>query len=62
MAEQEQEREALEKVRIKLVDEFSSKDLYFLMGNLKNHPNSFVIIGLIYPPHPLKQRQLKLFQ
>lgn len=44
------EGEALEKVRIKLAEQFKSKDLYFLMGNLKNHKNSFVIIGLIYPP------------
>lgn len=45
------EKEALEKVRQKLEDEFlNKKDLYFIMGNLKNHKNSFMIIGLFYPP------------
>lgn len=45
------EKEALEKVRQKLEDEFlSKKDLYFIMGNLKNHKNSFMIIGIFYPP------------
>jgi hypothetical protein len=47
---EQREAEALEKVRIKLEDKFQSKDLYFLMGNLKSHKNSFVIIGLMYPP------------
>ncbi|WP_202947526.1 hypothetical protein [Nostoc punctiforme] len=45
------EKEALEKVRQKLEDEFlNKKDLYFIMGNLKNHKNSFMIIGIFYPP------------
>ncbi len=45
------EKEALEKVRQKLEDDFMpKKDLYFIIGNLKNHPKSFMIIGLFYPP------------
>ncbi|MEH2254085.1 hypothetical protein [Nostoc sp.] len=44
------EKEALKKVRQKLEDEFlSKKDLYFIMGNLKSHKNSFMIIGIFYP-------------
>ena len=44
------EKEALEKVRQKLEDEFLvKKDLYFIVGNLKNHKNSFIIIGIFYP-------------
>jgi hypothetical protein len=44
------EKDALEKVRQKLENEFlSKKDLYFIVGNLKNHKNSFMIIGLFYP-------------
>ncbi|MBE9214298.1 hypothetical protein IQ247_16755 [Plectonema cf. radiosum LEGE 06105] len=44
------EKEALEKVRQKLEDEFLvKKDLYFIVGNLKNHKNSFMIIGIFYP-------------
>ncbi len=49
--QQEQEAEALEKVRQKLEDDFlNKKDLYFIVGNLKNHKNTFFIIGLFYPP------------
>lgn len=45
------EKEALEKVRQKLEDDFLvKKDLYFIVGNLKNHKNSFMIIGRFYPP------------
>jgi hypothetical protein len=48
---EEREKEALEKVRQKLEDNFlNEKDLYFIVGNLKNHANSFMIIGLFYPP------------
>jgi hypothetical protein len=44
------EAEALLKVRQKLEDQFLSKnDLYFIVGNLKNHCNTFMIIGLFYP-------------
>lgn len=55
------EEEALEKVRIKLEEEFLSPklDLHFFMGNLKRYKNSFVVIGLVYPPR-LAGIQLKL--
>ena len=49
----EREEEALEKVRQKLVDRFMDEgkiDLYFIVGNLKNHSKTFMIIGLFYPP------------
>ncbi|WP_017325406.1 hypothetical protein [Synechococcus sp. PCC 7336] len=58
-SEQGREEEALEKVRIKLMEEFLPKDLYFLMGNIRKYPQNFVIIGIIYPPQR-KPRQLKL--
>jgi hypothetical protein len=55
------EEEALEKVRQKLEDDFlQNKDLYFIVGNLKNHVKSFMIIGLVYPPL-LKNKQMELF-
>ena len=44
------EQEALLKVKQKMEDEFlSKKDLYFIMGNLKTRPQTFMIIGLFYP-------------
>ncbi|MBE9118571.1 hypothetical protein IQ249_22025 [Lusitaniella coriacea LEGE 07157] len=55
------EQEALEKVRQKLEDDFlQNKDLYFIVGNLKNHSRSFMIIGLFYPPL-VKYNQMELF-
>lgn len=61
MTQQEREREALEKVRQKLEDEFiSQKDLYFIVGNQQIHPNSFMIIGIFYPPK-VNFEQLSLF-
>lgn len=57
----EAEQYALEKVRQKLEDDFlKSKDLYFIVGNLKNHAKSFMIIGLFYPPL-VKFNQMELF-
>ncbi len=48
--QQQKEEEALLKVRQKLADEFlSKKELYFIVGNLKNHSKVFMIIGLFYP-------------
>ena len=48
---QEKERDSLEKVRQKYSDEFlTKKDIYFIVGNLKNHCNIFMIIGVFYPP------------
>lgn len=50
LIQQQKEQEALLKVRQKLEDIFLSKnELYFIVGNLKNHPKVFMIIGLFYP-------------
>lgn len=58
---EKREQEAIEKVRQKLEVEFlSRKDLYFVVGNLKNHKESFMIIGLVYPPI-IENEQLTLF-
>jgi hypothetical protein len=57
----EKEQEALEKVRQKLEDDFlRQKELYFIVGNLKNHKNTFMIIGLFYPPK-IEFEQMSLF-
>ncbi|MEB3123201.1 MAG: hypothetical protein VKL41_18505 [Snowella sp.] len=57
----EAEEEALEKVRQKLEDNFlQTKDLHFIVGNLKNHAKTFMIIGLFYPPI-VKYHQATLF-
>lgn len=54
------ESEALLKVRQKLEDEFlSKKELYFIMGNLKNHSDSFMIIGIFYPPKTTPQNAVQ---
>jgi len=59
---EEKEKEALEKVRQKLQDEFLVKnDLYFIVGNLKNHKKVFMIIGLFYPMLPKNNHTLELF-
>jgi hypothetical protein len=48
---EEKENEAMIKVKKKLEDNFLvKKDLYFIIGNLKNHCQTFMIIGLFYPP------------
>lgn len=58
---EKKEQEAREKVRQKLEIEFLiQKDLYFIVGNLKNHKESFMIIGLVYPPI-INNQQLTLF-
>lgn len=55
------EQDALDKVKQKLVDEFLiKKDLYFIVGKLKNHKNTFMIIGIFYAPK-IKSEQLSLF-
>lgn len=46
-------------VQLKLSRFIEEKDLYFLLGNLKNRPQTFTIIGLIYPPK-VKGDQLSL--
>jgi hypothetical protein len=43
------EQESLDKVKQKLESFITDKDLHFIVGNLKNHRNSFMIIGLFYP-------------
>ena len=44
---EQREKEAVEKVRQKLeVDFCTTKDLYFIVGNLKKHNETFMIIGL----------------
>lgn len=59
--EEDQEKEALEKVKQKLEDEFlKKKDLYFIVGNQQRFPNGFMIIGLFYPPKA-EFEQLSLF-
>jgi hypothetical protein len=56
-----QEQEALAKVRQKLADNFlANKDLHFIVGNLKNHKNTFMIIGIFYPPK-VESEQLSIF-
>ena len=58
------EKEAIIKVKQKLENDFlSKKDLYFMVGNLKNHSKSFMIIGIFYPPKidPSKHETLSLF-
>lgn len=61
VTQDEKEINALEKVRQKLEDDFlNNKDLYFIVGNLKNHKNTFMIIGLFYPPK-VEFEQLSLF-
>lgn len=59
--EEDKEKEALERVRQKLEDDFlNNKDLYFILGNQQRFPNGFMIIGLFYPPK-VKFEQLSLF-
>ena len=55
-----QEKEALDKVKQKLEGFIVEKDLYFIVGNLKQHKNSFMIIGLFYPPI-VESERLSLF-
>ncbi|MDF0552169.1 hypothetical protein [Kamptonema sp. UHCC 0994] len=58
---EKKEEEGIIKVKQKLGGEFlSKKDLYFIVGNLKDHRQTFMIIGIFYPPM-LEYEQLKLF-
>ncbi|MCT7950124.1 hypothetical protein NG798_10035 [Ancylothrix sp. C2] len=58
---EDKEKDGLEKVRHKLeLDFLPKKDLYFIVGNLKNHRQNFMIIGLFYPPL-IEYEQLSLF-
>jgi len=45
-------------LRKKLEDEFSRKDLLFLMGTMHQFPNQWLIIGLVYPPQRSLQPNL----
>lgn len=61
VTEEQTEQEAVEKVRQKLEDDFlKKKEIYFIVGNLKNHCNTFMIIGIFYPPKT-DTIQMKLF-
>jgi hypothetical protein len=58
------EQEALLKVKQRMEDEFLSKnDLYFIVGNLKTYPKTFMIIGIFYPMKSKDddQTQLSIF-
>lgn len=55
------EQEAIKQIQKKLeIDFLAHKDLYFIVGNLKNHRQNFMIIGLFYPPL-IPSVQLSLF-
>jgi hypothetical protein len=58
--EDAREQESLDKVRQKLEGFIKNNDLHFIVGNLKNYKNSFMIIGLFYPPI-VQSEQLSLF-
>jgi hypothetical protein len=61
---EEKEQDALLKVKQKMDDEFlSKKDLYFIVGNLKTYPKTFMIIGIFYPMKSKDddQNQLSIF-
>lgn len=49
------EDDALEKVRMKYLDEFGKRDVHFLLGTTQQFhgfaPNPWVIIGIFAPPH-----------
>ena len=59
------EKVAIEKVRKKYFDYFTTRDLYFFMGTTKEHhrvsKNPFIIIGAFYPPMPSPYPQTNLF-
>jgi hypothetical protein len=58
---EDKEKEALSKVKQKMEEEFlSKKDLYFIVGNLKNHSHTFMIIGLVYPLKSKNEQQISL--
>ena len=55
------EKKALEKVRVKYVDQFQKTDLHFFLGTTQQFhfvaPNPWVIIGVFPIPH---ETQMKL--
>ena len=44
------------KLREKYEEWLPTRDLQFVVGTMKAHPNTFTIVGLIYPPGPQVQR------
>jgi hypothetical protein len=56
------EKIALEKVRLKYVDDFLTKDLHFFLGTTQQYhqvaPNPWVIIGVFPIPHDLQKSLL----
>jgi hypothetical protein len=40
------------KFRQRLENDFSSKDLLFLMGTIHRFPDQWLIVGIVYPPTP----------
>lgn len=59
------EKIAIEKVKQKYLEQFSTRDTYFFLGTtLKNHyvsKNPFIIIGVFYPPNLPQDEQMSLF-
>jgi hypothetical protein len=43
--------------RKKLEQDFSKKDLFFLMGTIHRFPDKWLIVGLVYPPFVPRQKQ-----
>lgn len=56
---------AIYKVKEKYFDYFITRDLHFFLGTTKQFhnvaPNPFIIIGAFYPPMPLPNQQMSLF-
>jgi hypothetical protein len=59
------EADILKKVKIKFLDEFRTKDLYFFLGTTHSwhgrSKNPFIIIGVFYPPLIPENKQQLLF-
>ncbi len=59
------EEVAISKVKAKYFDFFITRDLHFFLGTTKQFhniaPNPFIIIGAFYPPLPLSNQQISLF-
>jgi hypothetical protein len=43
-----------------LEEDFSKKDLLFLMGTVHRFPAQWLIVGLFYPPHLPQSQQMPL--
>lgn len=59
------EKAAVTKVREKYFESFLKRDIYFFLGTTKKFhyvsPNPFIIVGVFYPPVPLPNNQISLF-